>query len=126
MRGCDRFGMPCCGPFLGDVVTVPKTLVRYRVHGDNASYLLADTARFTKQVERAYQRHAYARDLRGGRSSRFWLRPLFGGEACSSSVSRSTGCEGVNRRFQRTGPGECSVTHSALFSRLGPKRPCID
>jgi hypothetical protein len=94
MQGSTDSACLAAAPFLGDVVTVSKTLVRYRVHGDNASYLLADTARFTKQVERAYQRHAYARDLRGGRSSRFWLRPLFRGEACSSSVSRSTGCEG--------------------------------
>ncbi len=49
-------------PYLGDVVTVPKPLVRYRVHGDNRSSLLGDPGRFTQQIERAYQRHRFAQE----------------------------------------------------------------
>lgn len=52
-------------PFLGDVVTIPKPLVRYRVHGNNRSGLLVDPARFTRQIERAYQRQLFARELAG-------------------------------------------------------------
>jgi glycosyltransferase involved in cell wall biosynthesis len=52
-------------PYLGDVVTIPKPLVRYRVHGNNRSGLMADPARFTKQLERAYQRQLFARELAG-------------------------------------------------------------
>lgn len=52
-------------PYLGDVVTVPRPLVRYRVHGGNRSGLLADPSRFTRQIERAYQRHLYAQEVSG-------------------------------------------------------------
>ncbi|MBL8927055.1 MAG: glycosyltransferase [Pseudonocardia sp.] len=52
-------------PYLGDVVTIPRALVRYRVHGNNRSHLLADTRRFTSQIERAYQRHRFAREVSG-------------------------------------------------------------
>ena len=46
-------------PFLGDVVTVAKPLVGYRVHGDNVSNLVADPERFPKAVERARARYWY-------------------------------------------------------------------
>jgi glycosyltransferase involved in cell wall biosynthesis len=52
-------------PYLGDVVTVPKPLVRYRVHGDNRSSLLVDPGRFTQQIQRAYQRHRFAQEVAG-------------------------------------------------------------
>jgi glycosyltransferase involved in cell wall biosynthesis len=52
-------------PYLGDVVTVPKPLVRYRLHGDNRSSLLVDPGRLTQQIERAYQRHRFAQELAG-------------------------------------------------------------
>lgn len=52
-------------PYLGDVVTVPAPLVRYRVHGGNRSGLLADPRRFTKQIQRACQRERFARELSG-------------------------------------------------------------
>jgi len=50
-------------PYLGDVLTVPKPLVRYRVHGGNRSSLLANPIRFTRQIDRAYQRHRFARSV---------------------------------------------------------------
>jgi glycosyltransferase involved in cell wall biosynthesis len=53
-------------PFLGDVVTVPKPLVRYRVHGSNRSGLRGDPRRFTRQIERACQRDRFAREVTGG------------------------------------------------------------
>ena len=52
-------------PFLGDVVTVPEPLVRYRVHGRNRSSLRIDPARFTRQLERPYQRQRFAWEVSG-------------------------------------------------------------
>lgn len=49
-------------PILGDVITVPKPLVRYRIHDDNRSKL-NDPVRFTRQIERAYQRQKFALSL---------------------------------------------------------------
>ncbi|HEY0238582.1 MAG TPA: glycosyltransferase family 2 protein [Friedmanniella sp.] len=51
-------------PLLGEVVTVSKPLVSYRVHDDNRSKL-TDAARFTKQIERAVQRHRFALRVSG-------------------------------------------------------------
>ena len=39
--------------------------MRYRVHGDNRSALLADPQRFARQIERACQRDLFARDVSG-------------------------------------------------------------
>ncbi|MGE3285967.1 MAG: glycosyltransferase family 2 protein [Pseudonocardia sp.] len=47
-------------PYLGDVVTIPKPLVGYRVHGSNRSGLRADPARFVRQIDRAVQRQLFA------------------------------------------------------------------
>jgi hypothetical protein len=47
-------------PFLGDVLTVPKPLVRYRRHGRNRSSLGADPVRLAAQLQRALQRHRFA------------------------------------------------------------------
>lgn len=52
-------------PLLGDVVTLPRPLVLYRVHGDNVSNLLRNDALFTGRVERARLRHAYGLRLLG-------------------------------------------------------------
>jgi hypothetical protein len=52
-------------PYLGDVLTVPRPLVRYRVHGNNRSSLLAEPGRFTRQIERAIQRNSFARQISG-------------------------------------------------------------
>ena len=52
-------------PYLGDVLTVPRPLVRYRVHGDNRSSLRADPTRLTRQIERARQRECFARSVSG-------------------------------------------------------------
>lgn len=52
-------------PYLGDVVTIARPLVRYRVHGANRSGLLQDPCRFRRQIERAYQRHRFAREVCG-------------------------------------------------------------
>jgi glycosyltransferase involved in cell wall biosynthesis len=51
-------------PYLGDVVTIAKPLVRYRIHDDNRSKL-NDPVRFTRQIERAYQRHRFALAVSG-------------------------------------------------------------
>lgn len=53
-------------PFLGDVVTIPRPLADYRVHGGNRSGLQQDPLRFQRQIERAYQRHLFAREISGG------------------------------------------------------------
>lgn len=52
-------------PYLGDVITVPRPLVGYRVHGRNRSGLLVDPGRFTRQISRALQRHIFAREVAG-------------------------------------------------------------
>ncbi|WP_084130357.1 glycosyltransferase [Demequina sp. NBRC 110055] len=64
-------------PFLGDVVSLPTPLVRYRQHGDNRSFLLIDDARFGEQIDQAYRRHLFALDVAGRPSD--GLRPLFRG-----------------------------------------------
>ena len=67
-------------PILGDVVSVVKPLVRYRIHGHNRSDLLSDSSRFTQQIERAYQRHQFAVELSGHEPSRAnCIGPLFKG-----------------------------------------------
>jgi glycosyltransferase involved in cell wall biosynthesis len=48
-------------PFYGDVVTVPRPLVSYRVHGRNDGALSSlDVNRFGREVSRGMQRFAYA------------------------------------------------------------------
>ena len=49
-------------PFYGDVVTVAKPLVYYRVHGDNDSNLLRDDRHFAREVARASQRLRASQD----------------------------------------------------------------
>lgn len=54
----------CCiaaAPYLGDVITVPKPLVSYRIHGKNdGAFSELDTRRFGREVTRATQLFAYA------------------------------------------------------------------
>lgn len=54
----------CCiaaAPYLGDVITVPKPLVSYRIHGQNdGAFSELDTLRFGREVTRATQLFAYA------------------------------------------------------------------
>ena len=51
-------------PFLGDVVTVPKPLVSYRVHGRNdGAFSKLDVQRFAREVARGMQRFAYAQRM---------------------------------------------------------------
>lgn len=47
-------------PAVGDVVTVPRPLAGYRLHGSNDSDLLGSPARFSREVTRAVARHRYA------------------------------------------------------------------
>ena len=60
-------------PLLGDVVTVREPLVKYRVHGNTRSYLLADPGRFGSQIDRAVRRHRFALEVAGRTPD---LRPL--------------------------------------------------
>ena len=56
---CGAFSDSAClavAPFLGDVITIPKPLVLYRVHGQNNSNLLSDPKRFGREVARAEAR----------------------------------------------------------------------
>jgi glycosyltransferase involved in cell wall biosynthesis len=51
-------------PFLGDVVTIPRPLVRYRVHGRNDGAMSQmDVARFAREVRRAQWRFRYAQQI---------------------------------------------------------------
>lgn len=66
-------------PFLGDVVTVAKPLVRYRQHGNNRSSLATDPARLPAQIQRALQRHRFALGLSAEPSPQDTMAPLFRG-----------------------------------------------
>ena len=64
---CGRPGDASClaaAPFLGDVLTVPKALGSYRIHGrnDGAASTL-DVKQFQLHVVRALQRHVYAQRI---------------------------------------------------------------
>jgi hypothetical protein len=51
-------------PFLGDVITIPKPLVSYRVHGKNQGALTKlDVHQFERQMTRARQRQTYAQGV---------------------------------------------------------------
>lgn len=64
---CGKPGDASClaaAPFLGDVITIPRALGSYRIHGRNdgaASRL--DAQQFQLHVERALQRHRYAQRI---------------------------------------------------------------
>lgn len=54
-------------PFLGDVVTIARPLVSYRVHGKNQGALSSlDARQFPRQMLRARQRRAYAKQVAAG------------------------------------------------------------
>lgn len=51
-------------PFLGDVITIARPLVSYRVHGKNQGALSSlDARQFPRQMMRARQRRAYAQGI---------------------------------------------------------------
>jgi glycosyltransferase involved in cell wall biosynthesis len=54
-------------PFLGDVVTIAKPLVFYRVHGRNDSNVLSDDMRFAREILRAEARFKFSRRFSQGR-----------------------------------------------------------
>jgi len=59
-------------PLLGDVVTIPRPLVSYRVHGRNQVALSGlDIPRFHEQMVRVRQQHAYARTIAAGAGLEF-------------------------------------------------------
>jgi glycosyltransferase involved in cell wall biosynthesis len=61
---CGAFSDSAClsaAPFLGDVVTIPKPLVQYRVHGQNDSNVMSNYALFGREVARADARWRFAR-----------------------------------------------------------------
>ena len=61
---CGAFSDSAClaaAPFLGDVVTIRKPLVWYRVHGKNDSNLFSNHTRFGREVARAEARWKFAR-----------------------------------------------------------------
>jgi len=64
---CGRAGDSYCiaaAPYLGDVLTVPKPLVAYRVHGRNdGAQTELDPLRFGREVTRAIQRFAYSQRI---------------------------------------------------------------
>ena len=66
-------------PFLGDVLTVAKPLVQYRLHGDNRSSLAVDPARLPAQIQLALQRHRFALALSAEPMPQDVMAPLFRG-----------------------------------------------
>ena len=63
-------------PFLGDVVTVAKPLVRYRWHGGNRSSLTDNVGRLPALLQRALQRYRFVQQLSSS-SGDDSLAPLF-------------------------------------------------
>ena len=55
--------MVTAAPFFGDVVTVDKPLVKYRVHGSNDSNLFAKEGLFAREVTRAYAKFLFAQRI---------------------------------------------------------------
>lgn len=49
-------------PFMGDVVTIPRPLVLYRMHNSNDSNMLANDNNFGREVDRAIKRLTAAQD----------------------------------------------------------------
>lgn len=65
-RAADSYCL-AAAPHLGDVVTVAKPLVDYRVHGSNDGAMAKlDTRRFAVELKRAQTRFRYADSLRNG------------------------------------------------------------
>lgn len=51
-------------PFFGDVITVPKPLASYRLHGRNVgAFSTLDVPRFAREVDRTLQQFAYAQRM---------------------------------------------------------------
>jgi glycosyltransferase involved in cell wall biosynthesis len=64
---CGEFTDSCCliaAPYLGDVVTIPKPLVSYRIHGRN-DFAMTDVnvPKLAREVARAQQRFSYAQRI---------------------------------------------------------------
>jgi glycosyltransferase involved in cell wall biosynthesis len=81
-ESCDDFSDSAClvaAPYFGDVVTIARPLVGYRVHETNDSDLLADPSRFAREVERALWRHRYAHRVAAERGAPEDERLLFRG-----------------------------------------------
>jgi cellulose synthase/poly-beta-1,6-N-acetylglucosamine synthase-like glycosyltransferase len=65
-RAADSYCL-AAAPHLGDVVTIAKPLVDYRVHGRNDGAMgKLDARRFAVELKRAHARFRYAGSLRGG------------------------------------------------------------
>jgi glycosyltransferase involved in cell wall biosynthesis len=71
LRGEDRCADSYClaaAPHLGDVVTIAKPLVSYRVHGKNTGAMASlDERRFAAEVRRARERFEFAGKLPNGK-----------------------------------------------------------
>lgn len=64
---CGDFSDSAClaaAPYLGDVVTIAKPLVSYRVHGRNdGAFSDVDVSRFGREVQKARQRFAFSQQI---------------------------------------------------------------
>ncbi len=62
-RAADSYCL-AAAPILGDVITIAKPLVSYRIHGRNLGAITTlDGAQFGKEVSRAQVRFRYAQDI---------------------------------------------------------------
>jgi glycosyltransferase involved in cell wall biosynthesis len=65
---CGAFSDSAClaaAPFGGEVETIAKPLVSYRVHGANDSDLMKDPTRFAREINRAQARFEFSKRFRG-------------------------------------------------------------
>ncbi len=66
---CGAAGDSACiaaAPLFGDVVTIAKPLVRYRIHSRNDSNVQQDDRTFSREVDRAIRRFRYQQELGQG------------------------------------------------------------
>jgi len=97
-------------PLFGDVLTIPKPLVSYRVHGRNQGALSTlDVSRFRLEVTRAIRRHAYVRTIAAG----------VGLASPDGAINRSLYCLSYRIASLKLAPSQHPIEGDSLMRVLG-------
>lgn len=97
-------------PYLGDVITIAKPLVSYRIHGKNQGALSKlDLHQFERQMTRARQRQAYAKSIAA----------TVGIELSDSAVDRSLSYLCYRIASLRLAPATHPIKGDSVFKILG-------
>jgi glycosyltransferase involved in cell wall biosynthesis len=97
-------------PFLGDVVTIKKPLVRYRIHGSNDSNLMRNEANFGREVTRALSRFRAATDA----CARYGITP-----PKRSSISRGKHLLQLRAASLRLRPADHPIKEDGRLRAMG-------